>query len=218
MIVIGPRPSFRPLTAARSWLPLAAAALALAVPRAARADDGWKEYRHKGNIVLERRPVPGASYYELRARVEVAATPRAVLDGIWGGLHGELPSTVKKRIILRESTDEAVFYDQIRTPIVSDRDYTLVMRREVDAATGAGRIAFETANQLGPPVDKNYVRMPMIRGLWTAAPSAAGTSLSYVIYSDPGGSLPAFMARGAQVDQVFIDVERAVARTATARR
>jgi hypothetical protein len=33
-----------------------------------------------------------------------------------------------------------------------------------------------------------------------------------VCYSDPGGSIPAFMARGAQQDQVMVDMHRALAR------
>ena len=50
-------------------------------------------------------------------------------------------------------------------------------------------------------MDGKHVRMPVIRGGWILQPTATGgTHIVYTVLSEPGGSLPAFLARGAQVD------------------
>jgi hypothetical protein len=186
--------------------------LSLASPLASAQEDGWRTYDRQGALLVERRAVAHSSFYEVRVSARAPVRPDVVMAGIWSGIVEELPKTVRKRQVLRRSDDELVLYDQIATPIVSDRDYTLVLRRAADAATGGWRVTFETANQLGPPVDRHYVRVPLIRGSWSLVPDGDGTRLVYTVYSEPGGSIPAFMARGAQMDQALIDMRRILTR------
>lgn len=188
--------------------------------RAASAEP-WQKLSSSEGIELERRPVGGTSFYELRATVHTSAPPQAVLDAIWSGVFEDLPPTVIKRQVLKQSEHELVFYDQIRAPLVSDRDYTLRMFRS-DAAPPGGEapassrwLLFETANALGPPPISNHVRVPLIRGAWAVSPEGSGGSLLiYVCYSEPGGAIPAWVARGPQKDQFLVDVRRVLKRAA----
>jgi hypothetical protein len=116
---------------------------------------------------------------------------------------------VKKREVLRKTDSEFLVYDRIKAPVVSDRDVTILIRKQADPARGVFEVRFESTSTHGPPLDPKHVRIPVVRGAWTLEPAAGGsTHLSYQCYSEPGGSIPAWIARGAQQDQVVLDFER----------
>lgn len=208
---------------------LAAWAL-LAVVRCAplRAEESWQPCAAgRDGVTLERRAVPGSKFYEYRASAVVSAPPDVVLRSIWSGVTEDFPQTVKQRTVLRQSPAALLFYDQIKTPVVSDRDYTIRMTWQRHPQTGVIEVPFVTANDLGPPPAPGHVRVPTIRGDWIITPmpkdpaapdsAAAGgvpaTRITYLCYSEPGGSIPAFMARGAQQEQVLLDIRRILARS-----
>ena len=168
----------------------------------AAADESWQRYAEKNGITVERREVAGSKFYEHRAQVSVHKRPEVVLNAIWWGVMNALPKTVKKRTLLRSSQDEFLVYDELKTPVVSDRDATIRIWRS------GNEIRFETHNELGPPPNSKYVRLPVVRGYWLVAPEGDGARLTYVCYSEPGGSIPAWMVRGPQADQLFVDVQR----------
>lgn len=183
-------------------------------PCSAGASDG---------VTLERRAVPGSKFYEYRATARTAAPPEAVLHGIWYGVTEQVPPMVKLRKVLSTSSIAMVFYDQLTTKVVSDRDYTLRISWTRDPRTGVIEVPFGTMNELGPPPAPGHVRVPVIRGDWIITPAAqdpaaradspaTGAQITYLCYSEPGGSIPAFMARGAQQEQVLIDIRRILAR------
>jgi len=93
--------------------------------------------------------------------------------------------------------------------VVSDRDVTLHMYKVV--RPDALEMRFESADALGPPPAPKHVRIPIVRSAWTIVAAGGGSKLTYSCYSEPGGSIPAFLARGAQRDQVPVDVERVLA-------
>ncbi len=175
------------------------------------ARDGWKTWATRDGITLERRSVDGSKYYEHRAFVDVAIAPARAADEIWTTIRTGDMEALKHREILHASDDALVIYDQIRTPVVSDRDYTIVVtRRRVGA-----RVEFEcaTANERGPGPQKGFVRIPVVRAGWTVEPDGrGGTRLGYFAFSEPGGSVPAFLVRGAQAERSMADVVRMVKR------
>lgn len=192
---------------------LAAATLAAgARANAAAADSGgWRVIRQHGGVTLEKRPVPGSSYYEYRARGHTTVAAAVAVQRIWDGIGAEHPPSIKKRMVVRKSGDEMVVYDQIHTPVVSDRDVVVRLHKR---AEGAGFvIRFEDAGALGPPPSPDYVRIPVVRGAWHVDPDPQGGAfVSYHCYSEPGGSIPAFLVRGAQQDQVLAEFEQVLAR------
>jgi hypothetical protein len=147
-----------------------------------------------------------------RAQVTSKLSAEAILKTLWGNLTDPPPTVIKQRQILRKSATEIVMYDQVRTPVVSDRDYTLRLWIEREPA-GTLHLKMHTANDLGPPPGDKHVRIPMIRGEWTLVPRPeGGAKVTFQCFSEPGGSVPAFMVRGAQQDQVVSDVRRVLAK------
>lgn len=208
---------------------LAAALVAVLWVFSAQAEEPWLPLADtdREGVTLERRAVPGSKFIEYRAQAVTSASPEAVLRGIWSGVTDQLPPTVKQRKVLSSGAAEIVFYDQIKTPVVSDRDYTIRMLWQRHEESGVIEVPFGTMNHLGPPPAPGHVRVPTIRGNWIITPAAATpaatdatdataaprvTKVTYLCYSDPGGSIPAFMARGAQQAQVLMDMHRILAR------
>jgi hypothetical protein len=179
----------------------------------ARADDGWSTYDTHDGVTYEKRAVGGSRFAEYRATTAVAQSPAQTSAAVWSAVTDSVPATVKKRTVLSRGSDELVIYDQIHTPVVSDRDVTIRIRR---ATRGDElEIRFETANDVGPPPATGFVRLPVVRGRWLLSPSAGGgTRIVYQCYSEPGGSIPAFLVRGAQQSEVAKDVERVLSRLA----
>ncbi len=230
--LIGPLQSPRGACLRLVGVLLATAALAAS----AQAEEPFQPCANTADgITLERRAVPGSKFYEYRATAVAMATPEVVLRSIWNGNTEQLPATVKQRTVLSTSDTTMLFYDQIKTKVVSDRDYTLRFTWQRNPQTGVIEVPFVTANELGPAPAPGHVRVPIIRGDWIITPipaaaaaeaaktasaaavsgesaAAAATRITYLCYSEPGGSIPAFMARGAQQDQVLIDIRRIVGR------
>jgi hypothetical protein len=203
---------------------LATCLLALALSGHARADGepalvqfsdrdnataGWKAHTSKNGVTLEKREVPGSAFYEYRAVVDIAVDPARAADEVWAALREGDMESLKHREVLRASERELIIYDQIRTPVVSDRDYTIRMRRLYDPARQRTQFRAETITSFGPPPVHGYVRIPMIRAGWMTEPNGhGGTRLTHYAYSEPGGLVAAFLVHGAQADRSLADVLR----------
>lgn len=185
--------------------------LLTALPLSAHADEPWKRYAEDRGVVYEKRSVEGSSFDEYRARATLPAPPQVVADAIWRGITEAVPKTVRKRTVLQKSANEYVVYDQLDPPVVKDRDVTVQIDRRT-LADGTIEIAFHSTSALGPPPSPAYVRIPMVRGAWILRGSPDGTALIYRCYSEAGGSVPAFLVRGVQADQVKKDIGRMLSR------
>lgn len=188
-----------------------ATGLALAMGAHASADESWHWLAERNGVTLERRVVAESRYFEYRARAHTTASAAQATARIWDGIGGERSPTLKHRQILRHSDDELVVYDQIRAPVVSDRDVTIRLRRLGDGR-GGFLITFESISD-GPGPAAGYVRLPVVRGEWRIEPAGEGGAwLTYRCFSEPGGAIPAFLVRGVQQSQVLDEFERAFAR------
>ncbi|HEY3445899.1 MAG TPA: START domain-containing protein [Myxococcales bacterium] len=192
---------------ARSGRRLCLAALVLFCSTAARAEEApWKAYQTKRGATFEKRPVAGSSYAELRATQEVPQTPAQAMTIFWKVAADFTSTKTLKKTLVRESPNEVLIYEQIALSMVSDRDYTVRIWKEPVAADGTQVLRFQTANDQGPAPAKGYVRLDVVSGLWSATPLPNGkTRLVFITHSDPGGSIPAVFARGAQRDRFELD-------------
>jgi hypothetical protein len=180
------------------------------VASAAAGDAGWTTFDSRAGVSYAKRAVAGSPYNEYRAVVAIATPPPEAARVVWSAITEAIPPAVKKRTVISRDNDEMIIYDQIRTPVVSDRDVTIRIRRLVN---GEGiEIRFQSANELGPPPASGFVRLPVVRGRWILLPEPSGTRLIYECYSEPGGTIPAFLVRGAQQSEVAKDVERVLSR------
>ena len=188
------------------------ASFSSAVARSAEADESWRVMRDRDGITLERRAVEGSRFYEYRVRAHSTVSPAVAVERIWSGIGNEHPPTVKHRTVVRREADELVVYDQIHTPVVSDRDVTIRIRKSADGHGGFD-IAFESAPDQGPPPAVGYVRLTVVHGSWHIEPAPeGGSNIAYRCYSEQGGAIPAFLVRGAQQDSTLDEFERVLTR------
>jgi len=170
-------------------------AIALHSPVLSAEDgDGFRRVKcTKDGITVSRREGRSKGFFINRIESGSPHPPAALAQGLWKVFENAYPPVFERKFISR-SENEIVFHDKVKTPVVSDRDYTLRARRFVDG--DAYRIVFETAPGSGPPPLEGYVRMPMVRGGWRIVSDGAGGSLvRYEVYTEPGGLVPALLVR-----------------------
>jgi dihydroceramide fatty acyl 2-hydroxylase len=182
--------------------------LLLASPSAAE----WEKLFDKLGVLVERRDVAGSSISEFRATATSSLAPSTIFAVLWR--HLDYPAFIphlKRLDLLSDTGDERITYEQVAVPLTSDRDYTVRLRKRVDPAKQRYEITFTSANDAGPPPDDRHVRVSNIHGSWTLAPGSGGKGavIRYLVRTDPGGAIPAWLANRAQREAV-VDLIRAV--------
>jgi hypothetical protein len=178
-----------------------------------QGDAGWSVNRSRGGLTLEQRNVLGSSFREYRVVAEVAVDPLLAADVVWGAQRSGDIEDLKHRQILYDEPDRVVFYDQIRTVFVSDRDYVVEATRRFDAAARRTEIRLASIDHPLTPPAKGYVRMARVRAGWKVEPrSNGGTRLTLWTYTEPGGALPAWLVRGPQGEGTLANMKRMIRR------
>ena len=158
----------------------------------------WKKVASGGGVVISSRLRAGSALEEFRAVGVVEAAPGrvfAVVDDT-EAYPSFMPYTSECRILQR-SAHGTVTYQRLDLPLVSDRDYTLRCENaRAEGPAGASyRVHWEEANELGPAPKPGVQRVELCEGGWIIEPAGANKSrLTYTVYSDSGGHIPAWIA------------------------
>ena len=160
----------------------------------------WRHDRTVDGIELELRAVPTSKFDELRVTTTRPGDLQRVCDAIFAkGLGEKVDGQFKKRVVIKETETERWTYEQIAVPIVSDRDYVMHVKLEQPASTGRCEISFQTEDDPAYPPAPRHVRLASVRGRWTVLPGGEGkVNITYLVFSDPGGGVPAFLVHGGQ--------------------
>ena len=182
----------------------------------------WKAHNAPSGFTLQTQKVDGSHWDRIRITTQSRLPPEKLCDAIWGKGAPPNEAGFKRREVIRETSNERWTYEQIQTPIVADRDYTMHAKRVNDEATHNCQVYFDTQNDQGPPPQKGIVRIPKVEGYWTVetndtVETGAGQALvTYVLYTEPGGSIPAFLARGSQRKHALEWMQKILARAQNA--
>jgi ribosome-associated toxin RatA of RatAB toxin-antitoxin module len=177
---------------------------------------GWEVVSQDARMTVERRParVGDQELMELRVSTTTKATPEQMAETLWAHHEYEqfVPRLKKLQLLSNDGTTK-IIYQQVKVPIVKDRDYTIQVVRRWDAATRVYESTFALRNELGPPENPDHVRLKALKGQWTISPAEAGGSdVVYQLLTDPGVALPAWIrdlgARSAAPDLVQAMVAR----------
>ena len=202
----------------RQALALAALCAALAASGLARAggDDGWerKEFEcqrpEKGCRIQKcceygfgvwTREKPGSDVKEVRAVGEIDAPPAEVFKVISDYEHqkGNMPYVEDQKVFSR-TEGEVVLWTVADFPLVSKRDWVIKSKLEKNIEGGKYRASWEvTELKEALPAALGVVRLKINTGSWTLEPLDEGkrTRGTYYIFTDPGGSIPSFIANKA---------------------
>lgn len=165
------------------------------------AGESWKLVATSHELTIHSRPRVGSALKEFKASGVIAAPTSAVnsvLDDV-EAYPSFMPYTTECRVLTRES-ESVVLYQRLSPPFVSDRDYTLRIRETSQREEGglAFQFRWELANALGPAEQPGVARVKISEGSWLLEPHGAhATRATYSIYTDSGGTLPAFVANRA---------------------
>jgi hypothetical protein len=181
---------------------LAAVAVLAGLPGVAWADSssGWSFDSSVDGVRVDRRGVASSSFDELRLSMVSSSDVQRLCDAVYPPvLPAKTEPRFRKQVLLRETPTDRWTYEQVSVPVVSDRDYVMHVKLEQPASSGHCSVAFQTEDDPAHPPVPGFVRIPVIRGHWDIFPVAPGkVSVQYRIFSEPGGGVPAFLARGGQ--------------------
>jgi hypothetical protein len=175
-------------------------AAVLVAPLSLFAGSGWKQDRPVDGLNVEWREVQDSPFHEYRITTQSTLPLDKLCHAVWGK-DAKVAGDFKKRVVIKETDHERWTYEQVGVPLVKDRDCLMHVTLVKPADTGSCEVKFETTTHPDYPPDPNFVRVPTVRGYWSLNPVREGyVSVTYVVYSEPGGAVPALFARGGQRD------------------
>jgi len=157
------------------------------------ADDaGWQHRGERDGIAIDERSTGDSPVRELRLTTRSPVPPATIMATLWR--HEEyvqfLPY-LKRLDVLRDDGDTKLIYEQLRVPVVKDRDLTVRVTRTASPDTGTYDIASVAAPDEGPPETRDHVRVRTSAARWHLTPAPdGGTNVTYTIRADAGGLVP----------------------------
>jgi hypothetical protein len=173
--------------------------LALVLALALTAEPAWKKLDTVDGIGVFSRELPEERCVELRLTSLIHAPVDVLCDAAFGlpTLDPSEPNVILRRLISDTPDGGRVTYEQIESPIGSNRDYAV--RAFKVRADGKCKTTFVAANEFAPPLPDGYVRIQKLYGGWEFEPAGDGsTRATYKIFTDPGGSVPAIFVEGTR--------------------
>ncbi|ROM62434.1 hypothetical protein BK653_26965 [Pseudomonas brassicacearum] len=170
---------------------------------AAQAED-WQVVKEQDGIKVSLSEVAGSKYKAYQG-VTVMKTTMAKLRALQEDVSGACAwiHECKSQKLLKHEGDKSWTYTQFNTPWpVKSRDSVL----EVTTVEGADGSL--TRNLKGVPKylpeEPDYVRVTQVEGFWKFLPKGAGqVEVTYQVHTDPGGSVPSWLANKFVVDAPF---------------
>ncbi|ROM75092.1 hypothetical protein BK654_19835 [Pseudomonas brassicacearum] len=170
---------------------------------AAQAED-WQVVKEQDGIKVSLSEVAGSKYKAYQG-VTVMKTTMPKLRALQEDVSGACAwiHECKSQKLLKHEGDKSWTYTQFNTPWpVKSRDSVL----EVTTVEGADGSL--TRNLKGVPKylpeEPDYVRVTQVEGFWKFLPKGAGqVEVTYQVHTDPGGSVPSWLANKFVVDAPF---------------
>jgi hypothetical protein len=163
------------------------------------AEPEWRPEGSRHGLAIEARAVPGSKFTEFRSQMEIAGDLNALCDGVflWATTSGNSPE-VSKRTLLEDRGDVRVVHDELKTPIVSDRTVTFLIKK-ARPSSSVCTLEAHVDNEKAPRTKEGWVRIDKMDTQWRFEPGASGkTKVTFSIFVDPAGSVPPFLTYGAQ--------------------
>jgi hypothetical protein len=184
----------------------------LAASSSLAAEGQWEESATADidgqRLVISSRSKPGSEVKEVRG-VGLFDAPawvvKNVIDDV--GRYKDFMPYMVESLIISTHPGHIVSYQRLDTPIVDDRDYTIKIfdesREDIDGKV-IWKVRWSEANALGPPVKSGVARVGVNEGYWILEEKDGGakTKATYYVYTNPGGSIPTFLANMANTQAV----------------
>ncbi|WP_411378764.1 START domain-containing protein [Pseudomonas sp. MPB26] len=170
---------------------------------AAQAED-WQVAKDEDGIKVSLSEVAGSKYKAYRG-VALIKAPVARIIALQEDVAGACAwiHECKSQKLVDRKGDEAWTYTQFKAPFpVTDRDsYTHVTTtKNADGSVTRTLQGVPTYK----PEEKGYVRVAQVEGFWKLVPKGADqTEVTYQVHTEPGGSVPSWLANKFVVEAPF---------------
>jgi len=168
----------------------------------------WRTASDRDGIRVETRRVPGERFDELRISTSLDASPQVIADYLFGKYLDERNRNIT-RTFLQRGSELTIWSDVLRTPVTSERCYSMRFEREV-RANGEIRVKFASLDHVGTKPRPDCIALRS-RGEWLMAPTDSGTRLSYASLTDFGGNVPAALVRRSLSAAAILNLRKVAA-------
>ncbi|KRA26817.1 START domain-containing protein [Pseudomonas sp. Root569] len=164
----------------------------------------WQVAKDEDGIKVSLSEVAGSKYKAYRG-VTVIKAPVAKIVALQEDVAGACAwiHECKSQKLVDKKGDEAWTYTQFKAPFpVSDRDSYI----HVTTAKNADGSVTRTLQGVPTykPEEKGYVRVAQVEGFWKLVPKGANeTEVIYQVHTEPGGSVPSWLANKFVVEAPF---------------
>lgn len=165
--------------------------------------ESWQVAKDEEGIQVSLSEVPGSKYKAYRG-VTVIKAPLAKVKALQEDVAGACKwvHECKSQKLLKHEGDQSWTYTQFNTPWpVTPRDSVLHVTT-VEQADGSLLRKLEEAAQYLPETE-GYVRVSQVQGFWKLVPKGDSTEVTYQVHTEPGGSVPSWLANKFVVDAPF---------------
>ena len=177
--------------------------LTVLMAAAAQAED-WKVAKDEGGINISLSEVAGSKYKAYRGITTIKASV-AKLRGLQEDVVGACTwiHECKSQKLLKYDGAKTWTYTQFNTPWpVTPRDSVLLVTSEQGADGTLTRTLKGEPTYI--PEEKGFVRVAQVEGFWKFVPKGADqTEVTYQVHTEPGGSVPSWLANKFVVDAPF---------------
>lgn len=159
-----------------------------------------KQDQAGNSYVIYRRDKPGSALQEYKLVTVFDAPVKQVVEAVRAMATD--PAYVMKgatrRMVAHPEPDTYYMYSRHSAPMVSDRDITAKLTLTFEPTTQSYRWQWVAVSDKGPPPQDGVVRIQSSRSSWVLSPAEKHKTLGeYQSHSDPGGSIPAWVANRA---------------------
>lgn len=177
--------------------------LTVVMSAVAQAEE-WQVAKDEGGIKVSLSEVPGSKYKAYRGETVINASV-AKLRGLQEDVAGACAwiHECKSQKMLKHEGGKAWTYTQFNTPWpVTPRDSVLLVTTEEGGDGSLTRKLEEVPKYI--PEESGFVRVSQVDGYWKFVPQGANKTLvTYQVHTEPGGSVPSWLANKFVVDAPF---------------
>lgn len=176
--------------------------LSVLLAPAARAES-WQVAKDEDGIKVSLSEVPGSKYKAYRG-VTLIKAPLAKVRALQEDVAGACSwvHECKSQKLLKHEGDQSWTYTQFNTPWpVTPRDSVLHITTVQGSDGSLTRTLEEQPKYL--PEESGYVRVAQVQGFWKLVPKGDSTEVTYQVHTEPGGSVPSWLANKFVVDAPF---------------
>ena len=170
----------------------------ISTPVVALSESEWTPVLQRDDIEVFTRAVSGSDLDEFLGTM-IIDSPVNVIEAVIDDVPAApqwMADCREARTIRRIDENSSVVLNVTKTPWpVWDRETLVLSTKRRDVKMGTVMFRFHSIHDPTVPVGKKNVRIPAVDGQWILSPlDKKRTKVTYTVKSNPGGSIPKFIA------------------------